>query len=256
MQTVLEIGATVAGFRIEAVVGQGASGAVYRARAPDGGPVALKVLDPALARDARFRERFEREAALAARLEHPNVVPVVATGDDGGLRYIAMAYVDGRDLRVLLRDDGRLEPERAIALLGGIADALDAAHEIGLIHRDVTPGNVLVGTVDGEERAYLTDFGLARHATTPTSLTGERSFVGTIDYIAPEQIRGDALDGAADQYSLACVLHECLTGAAPFVRDSDVATVYAHLHEPPPPPTTQGLPDAVGGGGGGSWRWA
>ena len=189
MQSALEIGATVAGFEIEAVVGEGASGAVYRARAADGTVVALKVLDPALARDGRFRERFEREASLAAKLEHPNVVPVLATGAAAGVHYIAMGFVDGCDLRTLLREAGRLEPQRALALLAGIADALDAAHAVGLIHRDVTPGNVLVGVVDGAEIAYLTDFGLARHATTPTSLTGERSFVGTIDYIAPEQIR-------------------------------------------------------------------
>ncbi len=244
MQTALSIGATVAGYRIEAVLGQGASGAVYRAAAADGRVVALKVLDPALARDRRFRERFEREASLAARLEHPHVVPVIATGDEDGLHFIAMAYVPGCDLRTLLRDAGRLEPARALQLLGDIADALDAAHAVGLIHRDVTPGNILVGETDGAERAFLTDFGLARHATTPTSLTGERSFVGTIDYIAPEQIRGDPLTGAADQYSLACVLHECITGAPPFARDSDVATVYAHLQEAPP--SDDGVPAALG----------
>src|SRR3954447_15637924 len=244
MQTALSIGATVAGYRIDAVLGHGASGAVYRASTADGRVVALKVLDPALARDRRFRERFEREASLAARLEHPHVVPVIATGDDDGLHFIAMAYVAGRDLRTLLRDEGRLPPEGALELLGGIADALDAAHAVGLIHRDVTPGNVLVDG-DEPERAYLTDFGLARHASTPTSLTGERSFVGTIDYIAPEQIRGDALTGAADQYSLACVLQECIAGAPPFARDSDVATVYAHLHEPPAPPGDR-VPVALG----------
>src|SRR5262249_49770592 len=151
----LEIGATVAGFRIEAVVGQGASGAVYRAVGPDGAVVALKVLDPALARDRRFRERVEREASLATQLEHPHVVPVLATGADAGLNYIAMTFVDGSDLRTLLRDGGPLEPARALALLAGIADALDAAHAVGLVHRDVTPSNVLVGNTDGMEQAYL-----------------------------------------------------------------------------------------------------
>ena len=224
MQTGLAAGTTVGGLTVEAVLGQGASGTVYRARDGAGGPVALKVLDPVLAADRRFRERFLREAALAGTLEHPSVVPVVATGEDDGLLYIAMAYVDGVDLRTLLRDEGPLPPDRALALLAGIAGALDAAHAAGLVHRDVTPGNVLVGRLDGREGSYLADFGLARHASTPTSLTGERSFVGTIDYIAPEQIRGDPLDGAADQYALACVLFACLTGAPPFVRETDVAT--------------------------------
>src|SRR6185503_6737150 len=202
MQTGLAAGTTVGGLTVEAVLGTGASGTVYRARDGAGVPLALKVLDPALAADRRFRERFLREAALAGRLEHPSVVPIVATGEDAGLLYIAMAYVDGVDLRTLLRDQGPLPPDRALSLLAGIAGALDAAHAAGLVHRDVTPGNVLVGRLDGREGSYLADFGLARHASTPTSLTGERSFVGTIDYIAPEQIRGDPLDGSADQYAL------------------------------------------------------
>ena len=211
--------------------------------------VAVKVLNPVLAADDRFRRRFLREATLAAQLEHPSVVPIVATGEEAGVLYIAMAYVEGGDLRMLIREGGPLEPRRAVALLTSIADALDAAHAVELIHRDVTPGNILVGTVDGHERAYLGDFGLARHATTPTSLTGERSFVGTIDYIAPEQIRGDQLDGRADQYSLACVLYECLSGQQPFARDTDVATVFAHLNERPPSLTSAApdLPPALDG---------
>ena len=226
----------MAGFRIEAVLGQGASGIVYRAATTPGRVVALKVLNAGLAADDRFRRRFLREATLAAQLEHPNVVPVVATGEDAGVLYLAMAYVDGVDLRTLIRDGGAARAASGRSRCWpAIADALDAAHAVGLVHRDVTPGNILSARVDGHERAYLGDFGLARHASTPTSLTGERSFVGTIDYIAPEQIRGDQLDGRADQYSLACVLYECLTGAQPFVRDTDVATVFAHLNERPPP---------------------
>jgi len=242
MQTGLAAGSTVGGLTVEAVLGTGASGTVYRARDGAGVPVALKVLDPALAADRRFRERFLREAALAGTLEHPSVVPIIATGEDAGLLYIAMAYVDGVDLRTLLRDQGPLPPDRALSLLEGIAGALDAAHAAGLVHRDVTPGNVLVGRLDGREGSYLADFGLARHASTPTSLTGERSFVGTIDYIAPEQIRGDPLDGSADQYALACVLYASLTGSPPFVRETDVATVFAHLNERPPPASSR-VPD-------------
>lgn len=233
MQSTLSIGSAVGGFVIEAVVGRGATGVVYRARDAAGRTVAVKVLNAALAGDERFRRRFLREAKLAAELEHPGVVPVIATGEEAGVLYIAMAYVDGADLRTLIRDGRPLAPDRVLALLDGIADALDAAHAVGLVHRDVTPGNILIGEADGHETAYLGDFGLARHASTPTSLTGERSFVGTIDYIAPEQIRGDTLDGQADQYALACVLYECLTGAQPFARDSDIATVFAHLNERP-----------------------
>jgi ABC-type transport system substrate-binding protein len=235
MRRALEIGATVAGFRLEAVLGSGGSGVVYRARGDDGRLVALKVLDPVLADDDRFRARFLREAALAARLDHPNAVRVVASGEDAGVLFIAMSFVDGPDLRTLIRTDGSLAPERALALLAGVADALDAAHAIGLVHRDVTPGNIMVGAADGRERACLGDFGLARHASTPITVTGDRSFAGTIDYLAPEQIRGDPLDARADQYALACVLYACLTGAPPFARDSEVATVFAHLNERPAP---------------------
>ena len=242
MQTGLAAGTTVGGLTVEAVLGTGASGTVYRARDGAGVPLALKVLDPALAADRRFRERFLREAALAGTLEHPSVVPIIATGEDAGLLYIAMAYVDGVDLRTLLRDQGPLPPDRALSLLEGIAGALDAAHAAGLVHRDVTPGNVLVGRVDGQEGTYLADFGLARQAGRRRGLPGERSFVGTIDYIAPEQIRGDPLDGSADQYALACVLYASLTGSPPFVRETDVATVFAHLNERPPPASSR-VPD-------------
>ena len=234
MQAGLAIGTSVGGFRIEAVVGQGATGIVYRAVDASGRVVAVKVLNALLAADGRFRRRFLREAALAAEARAPQRRAGDLDGR-GGRRALPRHGVRRRR-RPADADPrgGPIEPERALALLDGIADALDAAHAIGLVHRDVTPGNILIGTVDGTETAYLGDFGLARHASTPTSLTGERSFVGTIDYIAPEQIRGDPLDGRADQYSLACVLYECLAGAQPFARDSDVATVFAHLNERPP----------------------
>ncbi len=145
-----------------------------------------------------------------------------------------MAYVEGSDLRELLKRDVRLEPERTSNLLDQVAEALDAAHAAGLVHRDVKPGNILLGR-DGEaERAYVCDFGLARHVTSVSSLTGDRGFVGTIDYVPPEQIEGGQIDGRADVYSLGCVLYECLAGERPFERESELSVVFAHLNESPP----------------------
>jgi serine/threonine-protein kinase len=223
-------GTVVAGFRIVSFIGEGAMGTVFRAEAPDGRTVALKLLAPSLLRDERFRRRFLRESRIAAGLSHPYVVPVIASGETDGTLYLAMEYVDGPDLREILRREGRLEPDRALPLLGKVADALDAAHAAGLIHRDVKPGNILI---DGD-RAVVCDFGLARHVSTVESLTSERGFVGTVDYVAPEQIEGKPVDGRVDVYSLACVMFEVLTGERPFGRGTDLATVYAHLSEPPP----------------------
>jgi tRNA A-37 threonylcarbamoyl transferase component Bud32 len=231
--TTLESGDAVAGFRIVSLIGDGAMGSVFRAEASDGRTVALKLLAPKLARDERFRRRFLRESRIAAGLHHPYVVRVIASGEDHGALYLAMEYVDGADLREILRREGHLEPERALRLLGKVADALDAAHAAGLIHRDVKPGNILV---DGD-RALVCDFGLARHVSTVESLTSDGGFVGTVDYVAPEQIEGKAIDSRVDVYSLGCVLFEALTGERPFQRGSELATVYAHLSEPQPRPS-------------------
>jgi protein kinase-like protein len=226
-------GSVVAGFRIAKALDGGSTGSVYLAVGRDGGQVALKVLSPQLAADERFRRRFLRESQLAQRLDHPHVVATVTSGEEEGRLYLATAYVDGADLREILQREGRLEPERALRLLGQVADALDAAHRAGLVHRDVKPGNILVAA-GSDERALLCDFGLARHVSSVSSLTGDRGFVGTIDYVSPEQIEGAGLDGRADVYSLACVLFECLAGRRPFERDSELAVVFAHLNEPPP----------------------
>ena len=199
-----------------------------------GGRVALKVLAPELACDERFRGRFLRESRIAATLDHPNIVPTVDSGQEDGALYLAMTLVEGSDLRELLRREGRLEPERALALLGDAARALDAAHRKGLVHRDVKPGNILVAAGPGGEAAYVCDFGLARHVSSVSSLTGDRGFVGTIDYVPPEQIEGGPIDGHADVYALGCVLFECLAGQRPYVRDSELSVVFAHLNEPPP----------------------
>jgi serine/threonine-protein kinase len=232
MSSPAAIGSVVAGFRVDSLIGQGAMGAVYLAEdTTTGRHLALKLLAPGLAEDERFRQRFLRESELAASLDHPHIVPILASGEENEVLYLAMAYIQGSDLREVLRREAPLEEERALGLVSQVADALDAAHAAGLVHRDVKPGNVLVSE---DDHAYVCDFGLARHVTSVSSLTGDRGFVGTIDYVPPEQIKGAAIDGRADVYALGCVLYECLAGGRPFDRESELAVVYAHLNEPPP----------------------
>src|SRR4051812_48358279 len=228
----LAAGTTLAGYRIEMLVGRGSSGSVYLAHEVMlDRRVALKTLAPELAADARFRERFLRESRIAAGLEHPGILPIYAAGEADGVVYLAMRFVEGSDLGALIEAEGSLAAERTLHLLGQVADALDAAHRRGLIHRDVKPGNILV---DESDRAYLTDFGLATHAASVDSLSRDTPFAGTIDYIAPEQARGEELDGRADLYSLGCALYEPLTGGPPSRRSSELAAVLAHLNDPPP----------------------
>ena len=229
------IGTEIASYRIEALIARGGMGEVYLATQsfPER-KVALKLLPHDLASDQAFRERFIRESNAAASVEHPNIVPVYGAGDADGELYIAMRYVEGEDLRSLLDREGPLSPERAVHICSQIADALEEAHEHDLVHRDVKPGNILTSRGD---RAYLTDFGLIRRSKLETDLTKTGQFMGTVDYVAPEQIKGDEVDGRADIYSLGCVLYECLTGEPPFRRDTEVATLYAHLEDPPPKPS-------------------
>jgi tRNA A-37 threonylcarbamoyl transferase component Bud32 len=234
MGRIHEPGTSIAGFRIVSTLGEGAMGTVFRAETVDGKVVALKILAPHLSRDERFRQRFLRESRIAAGLRHPYVVPVVASGDEDGALYLVMEYVDGPDLRELLRREGHLEPKRALMLLSNVADALDAAHAAGLVHRDVKPANILVRGAPPNDRALVCDFGLARHVASVDSLTSDRAFVGTVDYVSPEQIEGESIDGRVDVYSLGCVLFEALTGERPFGRSSELATVYAHLSESVP----------------------
>jgi YVTN family beta-propeller protein len=241
------IGTELAGYRIERVLGRGGMSVVYLAHDPRlKRNVALKLLAPGLAEDDGFRVRFLRESQLAASLDHPNVVPVYEAGEVDGLLYIAMRYVPGTDLRALLRAEGSLVSERALALVAQVAGALDAAHERGLVHRDVKPSNVLLTGDAGKEHCYLADFGLSTSAS-DRSVADPGKIVGTIDYVAPEQIRGVEVDGRADVYSLACMLYECLVGDVPFRRSSDVAVIYAHLEEPLPNATEQAptLPPAM-----------
>jgi Protein kinase domain len=226
------IGSDFLGYRIEELIGRGGMGVVYRAydlRLKR--TVALKLVAPSLARDERFRERFARESELVMSLEHPNVVPIYDAGDVDGRVYLAMRLVDGTDLGSLLRTEGALEPDRAIAICTQIAAALDAAHERGLVHRDVKPSNVLL---DGSGHVYLADFGLTRSLDDERGGAGEDRALGTPAYLAPEQLEGRPVDGRSDIYSLGCVLYECLTAEPVFPRGSRLAVAWAHLEEEPP----------------------
>ena len=228
-----KVGSELAGYRVERLLGRGGMSVVYLAEQVRlKRPAALKLLAPELADDERFRERFLRESELAASLDHPSVIPIYDAGEVDGQLYIAMRYVEGSDLRALLLGEGRLEPERALRVLRPVADALDYAHAHGLVHRDVKPGNILLAA-DGP--VYLSDFGLTRRVDEGASLTEAGELVGSIDYAAPEQIDGRAVDGRADVYSLACVTYECLTGSVPFPRDSPMAKLWAHLRDSPLP---------------------
>ena len=235
----LEPGAEFAGCRIEAVAGRGGMGVVYRARELSlGRPVALKLLAPGRAQDRAFRERFQRESRMAAAIDHPNVIPVYAAGEEDGLLYLVMRYVAGTDLHKLLRDHGALAPERAAEIVAQVAAGLDAAHAAGLVHRDVKPANVLLAG----DHAYLSDFGLTRLAGSDTHLTDSGEWIGTVEYCSPEQLRGDDTDARADVYSLGCVLFAALTGGPPFTQGTVPATMLAQLNDPPPRPSRRGAP--------------
>jgi serine/threonine protein kinase len=200
-----------------------------------GRKVAFKVLAPHLAEDPGFRERFIRESRTAAGLDHPNIVTVYDAGEFDGLLYISMRYVEGTDLRHVLSESGPIDPWRTLTVVSQVGSALDAAHAEGLVHRDVKPGNILLSQPGTPlERAFLSDFGVTKRMTTAEALTRTGQFVGTVDYVAPEQILGEAVDGRADVYSLGCVLYQCLSGQIPFPRPTDVATIYAHLHDETP----------------------
>jgi predicted Ser/Thr protein kinase len=227
----LSVDSELLGYRVEAVLGRGGMSVMYLAEDLRlKRKVALKLLAPALAEDQAFRERFLVESELAASLDHPNIVPIYAAGEADERLFIAMRYVEGDDLKLLLRD-GPLSAERTIEVCEQVAEALDFAHERGLVHRDVKPSNVLL---DARGHVYLSDFGLTRRLTEPRAV--EPGLFGTIDYIAPEQIRGEEVDGRADVYSLGCLLCECLTGEPPFRRGTDAAALFAHLEEEPPAP--------------------
>jgi serine/threonine protein kinase len=239
-------GTEIAGYRIESVIGRGGMAVVYRAEDMRlGRKVALKLLTPQLADNEQFRQRFIMESRLAASLDHPNIVPIYEAGEADEQLFIAMRYVLGSDLKGLLVEEGGPLPEgRTLRLFGQIGDALDSAHRAGLVHRDVKPANILVAA--GQEHPhhahgrhiYLTDFGLTKRTSELSGgLTGTGHFLGTVDYVSPEQIQGRPVGPGTDIYALGCVLYECLTGQLPFRRDDDAALLWAHLVEMPPPVT-------------------
>ena len=231
------VGTDFAGYQVQGIIGRGGMSVVYQAEHPRlARTVALKVLAVELSEDDRFRERFVRESRLAASLDHPNIIPIYDAGASDDLLYIAMRFVKG-DLKTMIQREGRLRPERLMPVFTQIASALDAAHHLGLVHRDVKPANVLIAFSsgpDGRDHVYLADFGLTKHATSRSGITGTGQFVGTVDYMAPEQIEGKPVDGRVDVYALGCIAYECLTGRVPFTRDTDAAVIWAHLREDPP----------------------
>jgi len=226
------IGTEIAGYRIEAVLGRGGMSVVYLAEQMRlHRRIALKLLGPELAADSNFRERFMRESQVVAEIDHPNIIPIHDAGEAEGCLYIAMRYVDGPNLGQVLEKDGQLSVGRTVFILEQVASALDAAHAHGLVHRDVKPGNVLL--VGDSDRIFLSDFGVAKR-TTAAGLTRTGFFIGTPDFASPEQIEGRSVDARTDVYSLGGLLYACLTGMAPFQRDTEVAVMHAHLLEPPP----------------------
>jgi ketosteroid isomerase-like protein len=241
--TDLREGDVFAGCRVEAVAGRGGMGIVYRAvQLSLGRPVALKLIASQHAADPEFRDRFEREARLAAAIDHPNVIPVYAAGEEDGRLYLVVRFVRGTDLHHLIRNGGPLPPARAAALIEQVGLGLDAAHAAGLVHRDVKPANVLI-SVQGDH-VYLTDFGLSRLVSSDTRLTTTGNWLGTAAYASPEHLRGERTDARSDVYALGCVLHAALTGEPPFPRQTVPATMLAHLHDAPPRPSERGLPRA------------
>ncbi len=236
----LDVGDRVAGFAVEAFVARGGMAVVYRATDVRlSRTVALKVMAPELASDVAFRRRFARECELAASIDHPNVIPIYAAGEEGDLLYLVMRFVPGDHLGAVLKQYGQLDPADAIAIFGQVGDALDAAHAHGLVHRDVKPGNILLAGVGeiAERHVYLSDFGLTTKISTDGDSTTatEQGVLGTLKYVAPERVTGNSSDHRADIYSYGCVLYEALAGQPPFVRQDEAAWLYAHMTEVPAP---------------------
>jgi serine/threonine protein kinase len=227
----LRAGETVGPYRVESLLGVGGMGRVYKAVGPGGEEVALKLVKPDIARDTVFRKRFDREARIAQQVRHPHLVPVLDTGEHDGIPYLAQTFVRGGSLEKEIEREGTLDPRTAIGICIQVAGALDAIHAGGLIHRDVKPANILLE--DGN--AYITDFGLAKD-TQGSLLTRPGQALGSMDYMAPEQIRGEEVTAATDVYALGCVVSECLCGAPPFADRQGMRVLWAHLQDPAPSP--------------------
>ena len=226
------IGRQIGGYNVDAVLGEGGMGKVYRATGPDGGRVALKLVKDSHARDETFRRRFYREARIAQTVQHPNVVSVVATGEHDGLPYMAQRFIEGMSLDEKLKREGPLDTESAVRICTDVAAGLEALWGAGMVHRDVKPANILL---DETGRAYITDFGLAKD-TQGSLLTLPGQALGSMDYMAPEQIRGEPVSAATDIYALGCVMYECMAGRPPFAEVQGMRILWAHLQDPPPDP--------------------
>src|ERR1022692_2130328 len=231
-------GSQIASYRLEEQIGWGGMAVVYPGlEVPVERGGGLKILAPEIARDDSFRQRFISESRAAAAVDHPHIIPVFEAGEAGGILFIAMRYVGGGDVRTLFRRLGSLDAARVTSIVAQVASALDASHPIGLLHRDVKPANMLLGAVAGggrPEYVYLAGCGLSKQARSMAGLTQTGQFVGTLDYMAPEQIEGRPVDGRADLYALACAAFEMLAGSPPFQRNQDLGAVFAQLSQPPP----------------------
>ena len=224
------VGTMFGKYRIDSLIGVGGMGKVYRATAGEGTAIALKIVKPDLARDETFRRRFWREARIAQTVSNPHVVPVRETGEQDGLPYLAAQFIEGSALDQKLAREGRLELDTTVRICAEVADGLDALWEAGMVHRDVKPANILLDTTG---KAYITDFGLAKDSA-GTVLTRPGQPLGSMDYMPPEQIRGEAVSGTADTYSLGCVVFECLDGRPPFADREGLRVLWAHLQDEPP----------------------
>jgi serine/threonine-protein kinase len=239
-------GDTVGPYTIESELGAGGMGRVYKAVGPDGGAVAVKIVKDEMAGDEIFLKRFKREAEVAQRIEHPNVVSVIETGDHDGMPWAAQRFISGGSLEERLDRWGALDLHQVIAIFKQVAGGLDVLHENGLIHRDLKPGNILL---DERGMPFIADFGLAKdHQNEGTVLTRPGQALGSMDYMAPEQIRGEDVGPATDVYALACMLTELLTGKPPFADQVGMRIMWAHLQDPPPHPSEMNdtLPRPVG----------
>jgi serine/threonine-protein kinase len=226
------IGSQIGEYNVDAVLGEGGMGKVYTATGPDGGRVALKLVKDDYARDETFRRRFYREARIAQTVQHPNVVPVLDTGEHEGLPYMAQRFIEGLSLDDKLKRDGTLDVQTAVGVCTDVAAGLEALWGAGMVHRDVKPANILL---DESGRAYITDFGLAKD-TQGSLLTLPGQALGSMDYMAPEQIRGEQVGAATDIYALGCVMYECMCGRPPFAEVQGMRILWAHLQDPPPDP--------------------